>query len=77
MLADVQHSTATAITEALEARLAPLIGSEGEDGPDPLIAHLEALESKLGAFTPEAVGAAVGAEIVKVQEAAMKDLEAF
>lgn len=63
MLREVQASTATAITEALEAQISRFAGPEGEDGPDPLIAHLEALESKLGAFTPDAVGDAIASRL--------------
>ena len=77
MLSEVQHTTAKAISSELEAFYARSVGGEGEDGPDPLIAHLEALESRLGAFTPEAVGSAVGAELVRFQESALKELEAL
>jgi len=79
MLSEVQANTATAIADALEARLAPLVGGDDPDAPDPLVALQSGLASLQSAITQVApqVGVEVTKAIAQAQEEAMKQLESM
>lgn len=73
MLSDVQHSTAEAITQALEAQFSKMM-EEGEEAlPDPAVA-LEPLTARLDAL-PAAIGTELTKALSQAQEAALKEIE--